>query len=120
MRIISVIKAVMLSTCLLVTTQGITAEKETSISINSGKKLAFARNKGNCLACHRIEEGEFPGNIGPELKNIKQRFKSQIQLRQFIWDATAFNSETIMPPFGKHKILTEDEIDRLINYLWTL
>lgn len=89
-------------------------------AIKSGKKLAFTRSKGNCLACHVIEDGEFAGNIAPELKNMSQRFKNKRQLRQMIWDATVFNSATVMPPFGKNKILSEEEIDAIVEYLWKL
>lgn len=85
-----------------------------------GKKLAFDRDKGNCLACHAIEDGESPGNIGPALANLTSRFKDKRQLRQQIWDATVFNPETSMPPFGRNKILTEAEIDRVVDYLWSL
>ena len=88
--------------------------------LEKGKKIAFTRSKGNCLACHLIADGELPGNLAPELKNISQRFKNQQQLHQFIWDARVFNSETIMPPFGKNKILSEQEIDDLVDYLWQL
>ena len=86
----------------------------------SGKQLSFARNKGNCLACHVIENGEFPGNIGPPLKKIQKRFDSKQQLHQQIWDATLFNPDTSMPPFGKNKILTEQEIDEIVDYIWRL
>lgn len=89
-------------------------------ALNEGKKLAFDRDKGNCLACHVVEDGESPGNIGPLLKNLQTRFKDKQQLRQQIWDATVFNPDTSMPPYGRNKILTEDEIDRVVDYLWSL
>jgi sulfur-oxidizing protein SoxX len=85
-----------------------------------GKKLAFDRNKGNCLACHAIDDGESPGNIGPPLSALKTRFKDKAQLREQIFDATRFNPETSMPPFGRNKILTADEIDQVVDYLWSL
>jgi sulfur-oxidizing protein SoxX len=85
-----------------------------------GKKLAFDRNKGNCLACHAIDDGESPGNIGPPLAALKTRFKDKAQLREQIFDATRFNPETSMPPFGRNKILTADEIDQVVDYLWSL
>ncbi len=87
---------------------------------NNGKQIAFSREKGNCLACHEIADGEFPGNIGPALKNLPSRFKDKHQLREQLWDPARFNPETSMPPFGKNKILSEDEIDQLVDYLWTL
>ena len=89
-------------------------------STNEGKRLSFERSQGNCLACHSIAEGEFAGNIGPPLTALASRFRSKQQLYQQIWDATQFNPETSMPPFGKNKILSSSEIDRIVNYLWSL
>ncbi len=94
-----------------------TIEQKPSIS---GKQIAFSREQGNCLACHKIEDGEFPGNIGPALKNLATRYKTKQKLREQIWDAAQFNPETSMPPFGKNKILNDQEIDLLVDYLWML
>lgn len=88
--------------------------------LNEGKHLAFDRSKGNCLACHAIEDGEAPGNIGPVLTALKTRFSDKQQLHEQIFDATRFNPETSMPPFGKNKILTDEEIDKIVDYLWSL
>lgn len=88
--------------------------------LNGGKKIAFDRNKGNCLACHVIENGESPGNIGPPLTALSTRFSDKRQLRDQIFDATRFNPETSMPPFGKNSILNPEEIDEIVDYLWSL
>lgn len=85
-----------------------------------GKEIAFDRVKGNCLACHMIDDGELPGNIAPPLIAMKQRFPDPAVLRAQIWDATERNSESVMPPYGRHKILSEDEIDLIVTYLYTL
>jgi len=85
-----------------------------------GKQLAFSRNKGNCLACHMIADGESPGNIGPPLQALASRFDNKQQLRQQIWDARQFNPETSMPPFGTNHILSPAEIDAVVDYLWGL
>ena len=85
-----------------------------------GKSLAFDRNKGNCLACHAIPKdpaATSPGNIGPVLVAMKSRFPNRAKLRAQIWDATAANPKTSMPPFGKNKILTEQEIDLVTDYI---
>ncbi len=87
-------------------------------AFSPGKQIAFSRDKGNCLACHAIEDGEYPGNIGPALKALSTRFKNKQQLREQIWDATQFNPETSMPPFGKNKIISSEEIDQVVDYLW--
>ncbi|MEO1885017.1 MAG: sulfur oxidation c-type cytochrome SoxX, partial [Methylococcales bacterium] len=84
------------------------------------KKIAFDRAKGNCLACHSIDDGEMPGNIGPPLIVMQARFPDRAVLKAQIWDATAKNSISIMPPFGKHHILTDGEIEKLLDYLYTL
>ena len=89
-------------------------------ALTGGKKIAFTFELGNCLACHAIADGDSPGNIAPELKSLPSRFKDKSQLRQFIWDATQFNPNTSMPPFGKNKILNDDEINQLVDYLWDL
>lgn len=89
----------------------------------TGQQLAFSTAKGNCLACHQL-----PGdpaaitsaNIGPPLIGMKDRFPDRARLRAQIWDATAFNQDTVMPPFGKHKILTDDEIDKIMDYIAAL
>ncbi len=96
------------------------AEPDAAKKLQQGKQLTFERSKGNCLACHVIEDGEMPGNVGPPLKAIQSKFDSKQQLRKQIWDATAFNPETSMPPFGKNKIISEREIDLITDYIWSL
>jgi len=88
--------------------------------LDEGRQIAFDRNKGNCLACHVIADGEAPGNIGPALTTMPSRFKDKRQLREQIWDATRFNPETSMPPFGRNRILDPEEIDKVVDYLWSL
>jgi len=85
-----------------------------------GKKIAFDRKKGNCLACHMMDDGDMPGNIGPPLIAMKARFPDRAVLKAQIWDATTKNVTSIMPPFGKHYILNDGEIEKLIDYLYTL
>ncbi len=88
-------------------------------AIAAGKKLAFSRKKGNCLACHQIDDGKAPGNIGPPLVNIKERYPDFAKLRAQIWDATANYPNSIMPPFGRNRILTNKEIDEIAAYIYT-
>jgi sulfur-oxidizing protein SoxX len=92
----------------------------TGQQLNEGKRIAFDRNQGNCLACHRIEDGTDPGNIGPPLTGLAYRFKNKQQLREQIFDATRFNPETSMPPFGRNQILSPEDIDKIVDYLWSL
>ena len=85
-----------------------------------GKTLATARAKGNCLACHRFDDGELPGNLGPPLLAMKVRFPDREALRKQICDATVRNSNSRMPPFCRHGVLTAEEVELIIDYLYTL
>ena len=84
-----------------------------------GQKLAFDRGKGNCLTCHVIKGGENPGTIGPELSDIKRQFKRD-ELVAIVFDETKRNPLTQMPPFGRNRILTEKEINAIVDFLLTL
>lgn len=86
----------------------------------AGQKVAFDRKKGNCLACHMMGDGALPGNIGPPIIAMKARFPDRAKLRAQIWDATVKNPNSLMPPFGKHGILSEKEIDLIVDYVLTL
>jgi sulfur-oxidizing protein SoxX len=85
-----------------------------------GKELAFDRKKGNCLACHMIADGDLPGNVGPPLIAMKARYPDKAALRAQIWDSTVTNPRTTMPPFGKHGILSDEEIDLVTEYIYSL
>ncbi|MCF6338042.1 MAG: sulfur oxidation c-type cytochrome SoxX [Gammaproteobacteria bacterium] len=98
---------------------GVASAAEMS-AVEEGKKIAFHRKKGNCLACHKIAGGSLAGNIGPALVNMKARFADKAKLRAKIYDATASSPNTIMPPFGKHKILTKSELDKVVEFIYTL
>ena len=85
-----------------------------------GKALTFDVGKGNCLACHMIPgdaQALTSANIGPPLVAMKQRYPERERLRAQIWDATRANPNTVMPPFGKHRVLTEQEIDHITDYV---
>ncbi len=89
-------------------------------NVNKGKKVAVDRKKGNCLACHMMGDGASPGDIGPPLIAMKARFPDRAKLRAQIWDAQIANPGTRMPPFGKHRALSENEIEAIVDYLYTL
>ena len=88
-------------------------------SAAEGQKLAFDRGKGNCLTCHVIKGGEYPGTIGPELSDIKSKYKRD-ELTAIVSDETKRNPLTMMPPFGRNRILTEKEINAVVDFLLTL
>ncbi len=88
--------------------------------IKEGKELTFNVKKGNCLACHMIPGGELPGNIGPPLIAMKARFPDVEKLKAQIVEPRTLNPNTIMPPFGTHGILTDDEIDKVVAFMYSI
>jgi sulfur-oxidizing protein SoxX len=105
---------------LIMTSLQATAAEEASSVIEKGKAVAFDRKLGNCLACHAIDDGTLPGNIGPPLIAMKLRYPDKAKLRAQIWDATVANPNSIMIPFGRHRVLTEEQIDQVVEYIYTL
>lgn len=89
-------------------------------AVANGQKLAFERGKGNCLTCHVIKGGDLPGTIGPELKDLKSKYPDRSELAAIIFDETKRNPQTMMPPFGRNRILTEQEISAIVDFLQTL
>ncbi len=86
---------------------------------SEGEQLAFDRSKGNCLTCHVIKGGDAPGNVGPVLNNMKQRFPNRAELIAIIADETKRNPLTVMPPFRRNLILTDQEIEQIVDFLYT-
>lgn len=84
------------------------------------RAMAFDRNKGNCLACHMIAGGEMPGLVAPPLMMMKQRFPDREVLKEQIWDATIRNPESVMPPYGRHGVFTEEELEMVVDYIHSL
>jgi sulfur-oxidizing protein SoxX len=89
-------------------------------AVAEGQKLAFDRGKGNCLTCHVIKGGDLPGTIGPELIDIKKKYPNRDELVAIVFDETKRNPLTVMPPFGRNRILTEKEINAVVDFLQTL
>ena len=85
-----------------------------------GQKLAFDRGKGNCLTCHAIKGGDSPGTVGPALSDIKTKYPDRNDLLAIVNDETRRNPQTVMPPFGRNRILTEKEINAIVDFLQTL
>ena len=97
-----------------------------SDSVMKGWCAAITRRKGNCLSCHHAIVDNWPetlppgGNIGPPFVAMGARFPNSEDLRAQIWDATAKNPNSSMPPFGKHKLISEKDIDNIVAWLSTL
>ncbi|MBI5612827.1 MAG: sulfur oxidation c-type cytochrome SoxX [Gammaproteobacteria bacterium] len=89
-------------------------------AVTKGGCVVINRTKGNCHACHAIAGTSSHGNIAPPLVSMKQRFPDKAKLRAQIWDATVANPRSVMSPFGRHKILSEQEIDQVVEFMLTL
>jgi sulfur-oxidizing protein SoxX len=89
-------------------------------NIEAGKEVAMTRAKGNCVACHLMPGADSPGAIGPALIAIQTRYSSKADLAQQIWDPTVKNPTVVMPPFGKHGILSDQEFVDVVEYVWSL
>ena len=90
---------------------------------DTGKEIAFNNKKGNCLACHgmpTVPDAQSTGLYGPPLIAMSARYPDKAKLRAQIWDATAFNPSSSMIPFGKHKVLSEQEIDKVVDFIYGL
>lgn len=94
--------------------------------VMSGWCLSIDREKGNCVACHTFNIGAWPrhipvaGNIAPPLAAMQARFPDLDALRAQVEDAPAINPNTTMPPYLRHELLSNDEIERVLQFLLTL
>ncbi len=88
-------------------------------AVAAGQAVAFDRAKGNCLACHVIAGGSLMGNVGPALQNMKILMPDPKLLYNVIYNEQARNPQTVMPSFGRNGILTPDEINNIVAYLYT-
>ena len=86
----------------------------------AGQELALDRAKGNCLACHTIKGGDAPSSVGRELVGMKRRFPNRADLVEILTDEPMRNSIAPMPPFGRNHILTRAEIEKIVDFLYTL
>lgn len=110
--------ALVIASIVAITNFAIAEEKEAA-SYEEGKAIAFDRKKGNCLACHVIKGGVMSGNIAPPLIMMKARMK-KAAIKAKVSDPRIAVPGTIMPPFGAHSILTESEIDKVVDFIYSL
>ena len=107
--------ALLLGSMSLVPTQVIAEES----LVEQGKKIAENRKKGNCFTCHHYEGAHLAGNIGPPFIAMKDRFPDKAILRAQIGDSTKNNPNSMMPPFGRHEVLTDKEIDAITEWVYS-
>ncbi len=89
-------------------------------NLAEGRAIAFDPLRGNCLACHQIADGESAGDLGPPLIGIKARYPLRARLFEQIDDPLRVNPQSRMPPYGRHRILTKDELDKVVDYIYSL
>lgn len=89
-------------------------------TVSAGQALAFDRAKGNCLACHTMTGSDVPSNVGPQLSGMRARFPDRKELAAIIYDEETRNPQTVMPAFGKNLILSDKDINEIVDFLYTL
>lgn len=93
---------------------GFSASKATT---DEGKALSLKF----CQTCHNYKDTEQSGTVAPPLVGMKSRFPDRKKLFKIIYDPQiAINKDTMMPPFGRHELLAKDQIDKIIDFLYTL
>jgi len=99
-----------------------------------GRAIVADRERGNCIACHRLPIPEEPmhGNVGPPLAGVGARYSAG-ELRLRVVDEKAINPATIMPGFHVdpanynrprpdvvRPILSAQEVEDVVAWLLTL
>ncbi len=86
-------------------------------AVERGRQLALEQ----CQACHFYAGTEQAGTVAPPLQNIKARFPDRKKLFSILYDpVAALDPYTMMPPFGRNRLLSDDEINLIIDFLYTL
>lgn len=89
----------------------------------NGEKLAYDRGRGgSCVACHVMgpTTPSMPGAVGPDLSTYSQWGRDDQWIFNYIYDPRSVNPESVMPPWGAHKVFTVDEIKDMVAFLKTL
>ncbi len=85
-----------------------------------GREIAVTPGKGNCIACHTLPGEDWPGSVGHLLLHYKKNGYSDAHVYQQIFDRRVVNPNTVMPPFGTHNLLSDQEMRDLVAYLQNL
>ncbi len=91
-------------------------------NVTKGACVVVVRKKGNCMACHQMK-GLSSGDVATALTNMKARYGGEagkMRLRAQIENPHIANKDSAMPPFGRHQILSKDEITHLVDFLLTI
>ena len=88
-----------------------------SSTVERGKKLSVEL----CQACHFFEGSNQAGTVGPPFVAMKPRFPERQKLQNIIYDPqVASKPHSMMPPFGRNALLSDNEIRLIMDYLYTL
>lgn len=90
-----------------------------SSSQQAGKAVVLDRKLGNCVACHTMPVSDVPSTVGPALMNMKQHFPDREKLVAILENEQAINPQTVMPLFGKNLILDHQQIEDVVDYLYS-
>lgn len=74
-----------------------------------------------CQACHVFPGATQAGTVGPAFVAMKARFPDRQRLRDIIDDPhKSIKPHTMMPPFGRNGLMNKEEIELVIDYLYTI
>jgi L-cysteine S-thiosulfotransferase len=85
----------------------------------AGKAVVLDRKLGNCVACHTMPVSDVPSTVGPALMNMKQYFPDRQRLVAILENEQTINPQTVMPLFGKNLILDHQQIEDVVDYLYS-
>ena len=111
------IALLILTVCMAVTAFFADAGETDKDSVAEGKRLTLEF----CQACHQYAGTEQAGTVAPPLVGMKARFPDRKKLHNIIYDPQmAIKKDTMMPPFGRNGLIAKDEIEKVIDFLYTL
>ncbi len=88
-----------------------------------GRTLFLDAKKGNCASCHQAPRDagvKSLSTIGPVLQDMQLRYGDLRLLAEAIADMGKRVPGTAMPPYARHRILTDPEIAAIARYVSTL
>jgi sulfur-oxidizing protein SoxX len=93
------------------------AAEKTKTPLEQGQDLTIEL----CQACHQFEGTDQAGTVAPPLLAMKARFPDRKKLHEIIYDPhVAIKSYTMMPPFGRNGLVDDNQIELIIDFLYTL
>lgn len=89
----------------------------------TGREIFLRRDLGNCIACHQVSDAAGPAvraDVGPRLDAARLQGWNRERLRSLLVDPMRDYPDTVMPPYGRHRLLDSAAIERVIDYLHAL